>query len=241
MKIVEIFAAAFGLLFGVFLLTQDDGSMGILVLCLGIFILLFEQPKGSPIRLRPFIRKFFPLRSKETEPTSPADIAEAPLQPDPVTRKEPAPMNGNQNGLHFQINSDSTASIVGYHGNASSLTIPDTYRGHKVTRIEAEVFKDCYDLSYVKIPASITYIGPNAFQDCGKREDEELSRACGAHSRRDLEYMFGYGYEAVESRLIGYQSGLYDGYFHVEVSVAKGSYAEAYCEKNNIRIIGYLY
>lgn len=148
-------------------------------------------------------------------------------------------MTCTQNGIEFLLREDGTAAILRYTGSASGLTIPEMVRGHKVTRVEAEAFRDCHTLSYIKIPGSIVSIGPDAFKNCGMREDEELSRAACAHSRRDLEYMFGYGYEAVESRLIEYQLGLSDGYLHVAVTVVKGSYAEDYCRKNHIRIVGF--
>lgn len=86
----------------------------------------------------------------------------------------------------------------------------------------------------------IYWEGRGAFTK-GKREEEgQLSRALTTTCRRDLEYMFGYGYKGAESRLTAYELSVSDGPSPMTASVAKGSYAEDYCNRSNIKITAYL-
>lgn len=164
-------------------------------------------------------------------------------------------------GIVYTRHTDGTMCIFDGSGAGGEVDIPETIDGYPVTRIrskafagndkltricigrsirciEAEAFQDCYNLFEVEIPAGVTEIGTGAFKNCGRKEDEELSRGMTARSRRDLEYMFGWGYEAVESKLIGYQLGMYDGYlYEMKATVARGSYAEQYCKNNNIQYV----
>ena len=143
-----------------------------------------------------------------------------------------------KDGIKFQLNANGTAVIMAYTGASTRIVIPETFQGFRVTGIEAGAFMDCYSLSYVSIPASITHIGQNAFKNCGRKEtvDRDLGRAYTATSRRDLEYMFGYGYECYESRMMGGEDPVKITY-DFTVAVTCGSYAERYCKENNIPCI----
>ena len=173
--------------------------------------------------------------SQELPPQKVMKYTPAPMA---VSPPEPKPKENTvtQNGILFHLLEDGTASVQRYRGSASSVTIPKMVHGCKVTRIQAQAFQDCYDLSHVEIPNTITNIGTNAFKNCGRKEtvDEDLSRAYTAHSRRDLEYMFGYGYEYYESRMIGGEDPVKVSY-ELTATVARGSYAEEYCRKNGIK------
>ena len=165
----------------------------------------------------------------------------------------------SSNGITYALHSDGTMCIIDGSRASGGVVIPEIFDGYPVTKIrakafagndkltricisrsirsiEAEAFRDCHNLFDIEIPAGVAEIGTDAFKHCGRKEDEELSRGMTAHSRRDLEYMFGWGYEAVESKMIAYQTGVYDGYlYEITAAVARGSYAEAYCKKNNIK------
>lgn len=145
-----------------------------------------------------------------------------------------------QNGISFRLRHDGTASVLGYTGNASSVTIPRQIQDHTVTGIEAGAFQNCYPLTHVAIPGSVTSIAQNAFQNCGRKEvvDEDLAQAYTARSRRDLEFMFGYGYEYYESRIMSGEDPVKVTY-DFSATVSRDSYAEKYCKSNNIRIAGY--
>jgi len=173
--------------------------------------------------------------------------------------REKVGADSRDDGITYTLHTDGTMCIFDGSRARGEVVIPETIDGYPVTRIrakafagndqltrvrisrsirsiEAEAFRDCYNLFDVEIPAGVAEIGTDAFKHCGRKEDEDLSRGMTAHSRRDLEYMFGWGYEAVESKLIGYQMGVYDGYlYEMTATVARGSYAEAYCKENNIQ------
>ena len=141
-------------------------------------------------------------------------------------------------GIMFRLNSDGTATVVGYTGSSSSVVIPEKVEGHPVTGISAAAFNNCQDVNRIQIPSSVICIERDAFKNCGckKTVDKDLSFAYTATCRRDLEYMFGYGYE-------GYESRMRSGENPVKVTqdftavVNRGSYAESYCKQHSIRCI----
>ncbi len=47
-----------------------------------------------------------------------------------------------------------------------TLVIPETVNGKPVVAIADSAFEDCYRLTYVSLPESITYIGTSAFESC---------------------------------------------------------------------------
>ena len=49
---------------------------------------------------------------------------------------------------------------------SGAITIPSTYNGKAVTRVEANAFKGCTNIRSVSMPNSITYIGDRAFNTC---------------------------------------------------------------------------
>lgn len=71
-------------------------------------------------------------------------------------------------GLEFTNNHDGTCAVTGI-GNCtdSELIIPEKSPiGDTVTRIGANAFSDCYDLTCITIPCSVTLIGAGAFDNC---------------------------------------------------------------------------
>ena len=70
-------------------------------------------------------------------------------------------------GLIFDISDDGEYAIVtGYQGDASKLVIPEKYRGRPVKKIGDSAFLDCYSLTSITIPDSVTSIGSYAFSGC---------------------------------------------------------------------------
>ena len=61
---------------------------------------------------------------------------------------------------------DGEATIIGYIGSATELTIPSELGGCPVTTIEDEAFSFCESLTSVTIPDSVTTIGGDAFYNC---------------------------------------------------------------------------
>ena len=72
-------------------------------------------------------------------------------------------------GLEFAFDSTENAySISKYNGNEALLEIPSTYNGYPVTGIGRGAFKNCYTLTSITIPKSITHIYNTSFTDCFK-------------------------------------------------------------------------
>lgn len=68
-------------------------------------------------------------------------------------------------GYRYQLLEDGTISITGYSGNESELIIPKTLDGKDVSVIEWCAFSDCGNVTYIKIPDSVTAIDGH-FLDC---------------------------------------------------------------------------
>lgn len=63
-------------------------------------------------------------------------------------------------------NSDGTLTITGYNGKPTSISIPSTICGSKVTAIADSAFKDNKDLTFVSISYGVKKIGERAFSGC---------------------------------------------------------------------------
>lgn len=140
--------------------------------------------------------------------------------------------------MQFRLNNDGTAVVVGYTGTSSSVVIPEKIERYPVVGIEAAAFENCHKVKRIQIPASVTCIERNAFKNCGRNEtvDKSLSLAYTATSRRDLEYMFGYGAESYESRIRSEENPVTITHDFTAIVVG-GSYAESYCKEHNIAYI----
>lgn len=66
----------------------------------------------------------------------------------------------------FQKNDSGSYSIVGYSGDATSIEIPSEYKNKRVAGIDDGVFAGCTNLADITIPAEITDIGDDTFQEC---------------------------------------------------------------------------
>ncbi len=71
-------------------------------------------------------------------------------------------------GLSYLFSNDGTATVIGYSGTATELTIPDTVNGYTVTSIESRALYNCMTLTSIRLPASLTTIGERAFAYCEK-------------------------------------------------------------------------
>ena len=57
-------------------------------------------------------------------------------------------------------------TITGYTGSNTSITIPETINGIKVTAIANSAFRGCSALTSIVIPDGVTTIGDSAFEEC---------------------------------------------------------------------------
>ena len=71
--------------------------------------------------------------------------------------------------LNYIELSDGTLEVCGFNNNtgAVDLVIPSEHKGKTITKIAESVFENNTDIVSVTIPETITYIGSNAFGNCG--------------------------------------------------------------------------
>ena len=83
------------------------------------------------------------------------------------------------NGLVYRPagENEENYEIVKYTGNATSVTIPNTYNEKPVTAILAEVFMDNQTMTSVTIGSNITSIGDRAFYNCDALTSVSLPNA----------------------------------------------------------------
>ena len=67
--------------------------------------------------------------------------------------------------------------VSDYQGSASTVHIPDQYKGVPVTEIANYAFENCTALRKLTMPNSITKIGENAFANCKSLAEIEISSA----------------------------------------------------------------
>ena len=72
--------------------------------------------------------------------------------------------------LKFSIKGENECAVVGYEGDATTVSIPDSveFEGRKycVTEVEAEAFDMCKHVTCIEVPASVKKIGNSAFIFC---------------------------------------------------------------------------
>ena len=73
----------------------------------------------------------------------------------------------------YTLNEDGNAVITGYSGKASALSIPSTIDGYTVVGIGDSAIKG-KSLTSAVLPATVTYIGNNAFQNCSSLREISL-------------------------------------------------------------------
>ena len=73
--------------------------------------------------------------------------------------------------LYFTLNSDGTCIVRDCNSSASgSLEIPSEFNGLPVIGIGYSAFHQCWNLTSIIIPDSVTSIGERAFRDCNDLE-----------------------------------------------------------------------
>ena len=76
----------------------------------------------------------------------------------------------------YTVDDDGNATITGYSGNVSALSIPETIDGHTVVAIGKSAFKGNTQLAAVTIPDTVTEIENGAFSSCAGLTDIKLPR-----------------------------------------------------------------
>ncbi len=76
-------------------------------------------------------------------------------------------------GLEVEFNSGNTCTILGigtYTNPDSQLYIPYSINGSIVTKIADYAFKNCTDITFVRVDSGVTLIGKSAFEGCSNLE-----------------------------------------------------------------------
>ncbi len=138
------------------------------------------KPQSQPKREVPIIEP--QEKAQRTEPEATPQV-EAPVPPNPI--------DGEMliGGINYRLDSSSMACEVIRGEYSGDVVIPSKvdYNGfeYRVTKIAAEAFKDCKDLSSVSIPNSILEIGKDAFRNCWGLKKAEFA---GVESMCKLRY-----------------------------------------------------
>ncbi len=73
-------------------------------------------------------------------------------------------LHTTDDGFIFYVDGD-TRYLVKYAGGETDITLPENCQGHNY-EIYKDTFNDCYSLTSITIPDSVTSIGDSAFYDC---------------------------------------------------------------------------
>lgn len=248
MKIAEIFAVVSGLFLGIIALSAGQGLVGSILLVMTVFLLFFGQERNSPVYLRPWVKKYFRIRTVDPVNQSPdshtaqqTDVAPEMIQPmkkalpaeektvlseEPVLQKNSVshtlsysvkPIEYKENDVTFQLKPDGTAEVIHCCGWRSRIELPETVAGYRVTSIGANAFPkgSCSSLS---IPTTVTNI-----QSLPKSFTEQV----WDRPRFDMR----------ENAMDIDEPVLVERTHSVYIYVEPGSYAEQYCQENNIRYV----
>ena len=112
------------------------------------------------------------------------------------------------------------ALVTKYTGTDSKIIIPDTLGGYPVQVLSSEVFKECNDLTYIRIPASVTSVSGQTFAECRNLLEIDIDP-------KNEYYVVENGilYNSDKTTLIAFPNGI-GGEFTIPESVINiGSYA----------------
>ena len=116
------------------------------------------------------------------------------------------PTTGNvaEQQLKYRQLADGTYEVVGMENTQakSSLSIPESYNGVRVTSIGEYAFMDCIELTSVTIPKSVKSIGEGAFKGCSNLAEITLPFVgSGKTASGGFDQVFGYifGYTTIRS------------------------------------------
>lgn len=86
----------------------------------------------------------------------------------------------------FKQLEDRSVDLIAYKGDEADIVIPEKYYGHTVTMIDDSIFKGHTEITSVKIPETIQFMGGFVFDGCVNLRHIVLPAS--------LEYIWQYGF-----------------------------------------------
>jgi hypothetical protein len=130
--------------------------------------------------------------------------------------------------LKFVLKNDNSYSVCGTGVcTDSQITIPSTYNGAPVTSIEPHEFSDCYDLTAIVIPDSVTSIAERAFDGCGALTEITVHEN-NTHYRSENGVLFN----KEKTELLRYPEGKTETTYSIPDSVTEIGKWAFYCCRN---------
>lgn len=109
--------------------------------------------------------------------------------------------------FNFRDNEDGTVTLATYSGEETTLTIPNEYKGKKVTAIGDGAFLNNQTIEHVNLPIGLLTIGDSAFAYCAKLIDFPVTpttlTSIGMHAFRDCVSLSGVGWTSQPITKIG--------------------------------------
>lgn len=110
--------------------------------------------------------------------------------------------------------------ITAYNGDEEKIVIPETLDGYPVRALSSFVFKECKNLTYVKLPKSISNVSGETFAECRSLTRIEVDPENTSYTSEK-----GILYNIDKTALVAYPNGI-EGDFTVPGSVVSiGAYA----------------
>jgi|GEM_PF-1304426 len=140
-------------------------------------------------------------------------------------------------GFQYEVQADSTAVIVGYEGNAASLTLPLLLDGHLVTGISPSAFSRAFHLTELTVPGSMAAIPMAAFVGCLSLSEVTIEEGVRSVDRQ----AFGFCPSLKSVTLPASLASISDDAFPQDCAalfhVGAGTVAEQYCQERNYLIV----
>ncbi len=91
-------------------------------------------------------------------------------------KKEPTQKSAQTDTLNLELGDDGCWIIDSVTSHAlSDITIPESYNDIPITTIKKDAFSGCSNITSIRIPKSITYVGSTAFENCSQLSEIYIS------------------------------------------------------------------
>ena len=95
---------------------------------------------------------------------------------DAFKKKEPTQKTAVTDTFNLELGDDGCWIIDSVTSHAfSNIVIPESYNDIPITTIKKDAFSGCSNITSIRIPKSITYIGSTAFENCSQLSEVYIS------------------------------------------------------------------